>query len=59
MLTARDPSDYLELPVAETADRLGIPVGTAKSRLHHATAALRASLEAEARTPPRPKERLA
>jgi RNA polymerase sigma factor (sigma-70 family) len=50
---------YLELPVAETAARLGIPVGTAKSRLHHATAALRASLEAEARTPPRPKERLA
>jgi RNA polymerase sigma factor (sigma-70 family) len=50
---------YLELPLAETADRLGIPIGTAKSRLHHATAALRASLEAEARTPQRPKERLA
>jgi RNA polymerase sigma-70 factor (ECF subfamily) len=50
---------YLELPMAETADRLGIPIGTAKSRLHHATAALRASLEAEARTPQRPKERLA
>jgi len=50
---------YLELPVAEAADRLGIPIGTAKSRLHHATAALRAGLEAEARTPPRPKERLA
>ena len=42
---------YLGLPLPEVADRLGIPVGTAKSRLHHATAALRASLEADARTP--------
>jgi RNA polymerase sigma-70 factor (ECF subfamily) len=41
---------YLDLPVAEVADRLAIPVGTAKSRIHHATAALRASVEADART---------
>jgi len=50
---------YLGLPVSETAERLDIPVGTAKSRLHHATAALRASLEADARTPALPEGRLA
>lgn len=50
---------YVGLPVPEVADRLGIPLGTAKSRLHHATAALRASLEADARTPSVNKERLA
>ena len=50
---------YLGLPLSEVADRLGIPVGTAKSRLHHATAALRASLEADARTPSVSEERLA
>jgi len=42
---------YLGLALPEVAQRLGIPLGTAKSRLHHATAALRASLEADARTP--------
>ena len=40
---------YVGLPLPEVADRLGIPPGTAKSRLHHATAALRASLDADAR----------
>ena len=50
---------YLDLSEVEVADRLGIPVGTAKSRLHHATAALRASLEADARTPTASQERLA
>ena len=40
---------YVGLPLPEVATRLGIPVGTAKSRLHHATAALRASLEADDR----------
>jgi RNA polymerase sigma-70 factor (ECF subfamily) len=50
---------YLGLSIAEVAERLGIPVGTAKSRLHHATAALRASLEADARTPNESQERLA
>jgi len=48
---------YLGLSVSEVADRLDIPVGTAKSRLHHATAALRASLEADARTPAISQER--
>src|SRR5262249_44420424 len=42
---------YVGLPLTEVADRLGIPLGTAKSRLHHATNALRASLEADARMP--------
>lgn len=50
---------YVGLPLSEVADRLDIPLGTAKSRLHHATAALRASLEADARTPSISKERLA
>jgi RNA polymerase sigma-70 factor, ECF subfamily len=48
---------YLDLPVVEVADRLGIPVGTAKSRLHHAMTALRASLEADARAPSSSQER--
>jgi RNA polymerase sigma-70 factor (ECF subfamily) len=48
---------YLDLPVLEVAERLGIPVGTVKSRLHHAVAALRASLEADARTPSVSQER--
>jgi RNA polymerase sigma-70 factor (ECF subfamily) len=48
---------YLDLPVVEVAERLGIPVGTVKSRPHHATAALRASLEADARTPSVSQER--
>jgi RNA polymerase sigma-70 factor (ECF subfamily) len=38
------------LPVAEIADRLGIPQATAKSRLRLATSALRASLEADDRS---------
>ena len=42
---------YLGLPLPEVALRLGIPLGTAKSRLHYATSALRASLDADARTP--------
>jgi RNA polymerase sigma-70 factor (ECF subfamily) len=49
---------YLDLPLREVAERLGVPFGTAKSRLHYASAALRASLEADARTPTS-QERLA
>lgn len=48
---------YLGLALPEVARHMGIPLGTAKSRLHHATAALRASLEADARTPSLPLER--
>ena len=48
---------YLDLPLPEVADRLGIPLGTAKSRLHYATTALRASLEADDRTPSMSQER--
>ena len=49
---------YLGLPMSEVANRLDIPIGTAKSRVHFASAALRASLEADDRTPSI-KERLA
>ena len=48
---------YLELPLPEIAIRIGIPVGTVKSRMYHAKQALRASLEAEARTPQINQER--
>ena len=40
---------YLDLPVDEIATTLGIPVGTVRSRLHHALRGLRAALEADAR----------
>jgi RNA polymerase sigma factor (sigma-70 family) len=41
---------YLGLTTAEIAETLGVPLGTAKSRLHYATETLRAALEADART---------
>ena len=41
---------YLGLTLPEVADRLDIPIGTAKSRLHHATTAMRAALDADARS---------
>jgi RNA polymerase sigma factor (sigma-70 family) len=44
---------YLDLPLDRVAEVLGIPVGTAHSRLHHAMRALRAALEADARPPVR------
>jgi len=40
---------YLGLSLEETAATLGIPVGTAKSRLHYAIEAMRVALEADAR----------
>lgn len=40
---------YLGMRAAEIAETLGIPVGTVHSRLHYATIAMRAALEAEAR----------
>jgi len=48
---------HLGLRLPEVAERLGIPLGTAKSRLHYATGALRASLEADARTSSLSEER--
>ena len=44
---------YLGLTVEESAATIGIPVGTAKSRLHYATEAMRLALEANARPPVR------
>jgi RNA polymerase sigma-70 factor (ECF subfamily) len=40
---------YAGYEPAEIAEALGIPVGTARSRLHHAHRAMRAALDAEAR----------
>jgi RNA polymerase sigma-70 factor, ECF subfamily len=40
---------YLDMPLDEVADTLGLPAGTVRSRLHHAMRGLRAALEADAR----------
>ena len=40
---------YVGLSAAEIAETLGIPSGTAKSRLHYATQAMRAAVDAGAR----------
>ncbi len=42
---------YLGLTAHEIADTLGVAEGTVKSRLHYATEAMRATLEADARGP--------
>jgi RNA polymerase sigma-70 factor (ECF subfamily) len=39
---------YLGLPLVEVAELLGVPAGTARSRLHYATAGLRSALTAVA-----------
>ncbi len=44
---------YLDLPLERVAEILGIPTGTAHSRLHHAMRALRAALDADSRPPVR------
>ena len=49
----------LGLTMPKVADHLGIPLGTAKSRLSYATAAIRAALEADARPPTLDQEHLA
>jgi len=41
---------YAGLSLAEVAESISVPLGTVKSRIHHATQALRAALEADART---------
>jgi RNA polymerase sigma-70 factor (ECF subfamily) len=53
---------YLELTLPETAQALGLPVGTVKSRLHRALAALRLTVSSEDRaasSPTRAQERYA
>ena len=40
---------YLDMPLEEVAETLGVPAGTVRSRLHHAMRGLRAALEADAR----------
>ena len=42
---------YSGFSAAEIAQMLGIPEGTARSRLHYATEAMRAALQADARQP--------
>jgi len=49
---------YLGLPLVEVAATLGIPAGTARSRLHYATESLRRNLGEDAAAAA-PKERLA
>ena len=44
---------YLDMPLDEVAETLGVPVGTVRSRLHHAMRGLRAALDADARPTPR------
>ena len=44
---------YLDMPLDEVAEALGIPAGTARSRFHHAMRGLRAALDADARPPAR------
>jgi RNA polymerase sigma-70 factor (ECF subfamily) len=41
---------YIGMAVADIGEALEIPVGTVKSRLHYATAGLRAAIEADSRT---------
>ncbi|HEX6867520.1 MAG TPA: RNA polymerase sigma factor, partial [Candidatus Limnocylindrales bacterium] len=50
---------YLGLPDADAAEVLGVPIGTFKSRLHRATNALRAAIEADDRAAERPSESVA
>jgi RNA polymerase sigma-70 factor (ECF subfamily) len=48
---------HLGYPLTEIADTLGIPVGTARSRLHYAVRQLRSALDAGAMPAPNPEER--
>lgn len=48
---------YLDWPLERIADTLGVPIGTARSRLHYAMRGLRAALDADARAPVRERAR--
>jgi RNA polymerase sigma-70 factor (ECF subfamily) len=50
---------YLDLPLADAAQAMGIPIGTTKSRLNRATQALRAAIDADNRVPSRLGEGIA
>ena len=50
---------YLDLPLADAAQALGVPLGTTKSRLNRATQALRAAIEADDRAPSWVREQIA
>ena len=50
---------YLGLTLDEVGEALGIPPGTVRSRLHRATATMRAALDADARLPINNERRLA
>jgi RNA polymerase sigma-70 factor (ECF subfamily) len=50
---------FLGLPLAEAAETLDIPIGTAKSRMNRAVAAMRAALDADDRTELTGEERTA
>jgi RNA polymerase sigma-70 factor, ECF subfamily len=47
---------YLDLPLADAAAILGIPIGTMKSRLSRSLAAMRAAIDADERQPNRSAE---
>ncbi len=40
---------YLDMPLDQIAETLGVPEGTVRSRLHYAMRGLRAALDADAR----------
>ncbi len=50
---------YVGLTLPEAAEAMGVPVGTAKSRLHRATRAMRAAIEADRRSALVPEGRTA
>ena len=50
---------YLDLPLADAAQAMGIPMGTAKSRLNRAAQALRAEIDADEREPSHLGEQIA
>ena len=50
---------YVDLPLADAAHAMGIPLGTAKSRLNRATSALRAAIEADNRESSPVREQIA